>query len=166
MTARYDPNARIETLFAQIADGVAYSELGDAPFTSKQVVDIALLCLTKTGVFNDNLKEWNFLPLLDRTWPKFRVHFDKAHREWRANLRLTVGQHFPRANAVESTSISNHQAETIDALANLATATAADRTTVDTLTDTIAQLSSELVSAPGQTDFIAARQSAPSQKAI
>ena len=56
MTARYDPNAPIETLFAQIADGVAYAELGEAPFTSKQVVDIALLCLAKTGVLNDDLK--------------------------------------------------------------------------------------------------------------
>ena len=51
MTARYDPNAPIETLFEQITDGVAYSELGEAPFTSKQIVDIALLCLAKTGVF-------------------------------------------------------------------------------------------------------------------
>ena len=147
MTACYDPNAPIETLFAQLADGVAYAELGEAPFTSKQVVDIALLCLAKTGVFNDNLKEWNSLPLLDRTWPKFRVHFTKAHREWRANLRLTKGQHFPRANSVDSTSVQNHQAETVDALANLATATAADRATAATLTDTIAQLSLELASA-------------------
>ena len=147
MTARYDPNVPIETLFAQIADGVAYTELGDVPFTSKQVVDIDLLCLAKTGVFNDDLKEWNRLPLLDRTWPKFRVHFAKAHREWRANLRLTAGQHFPRANTVDSTSVPNHQAETVDALANIATATAADRATVATLTDTIAQLSSELASA-------------------
>ena len=44
MTARYDPNAPIETLFKQITDGVAYAELGDAPFTSKQIVDISLLC--------------------------------------------------------------------------------------------------------------------------
>ena len=56
ITARYDPNAPIETLFSQIADGVAYAELGDAPFTSNQVVDIALLCIAKTGVFNDDLK--------------------------------------------------------------------------------------------------------------
>ena len=49
MTARYDPNAPIETLFEQISDGVAYTELGDAPFTSKQIVDIALLCLEKRG---------------------------------------------------------------------------------------------------------------------
>ena len=142
MTARYDPNAPIETLFAQIADGVAYAELGGAPFTSKQVVDIALICLEKTGVFNEDLKEWNRFPLLDRTWPKFRVHFSKAHREWRANLRFTAGQHFPRANAVDATSVHNHQAETVDALTHLATATAADRAMVDTLTDTIAQISS------------------------
>ena len=147
MTARYDPNAPIETLFAQIADGVAYSELGEAPFTSKQVVDISLLCLAKTGVFNDDLKEWNCFPLLERTWPKFRVHFSKAHRKWRANLLLTAGQHFPRENAVDAMSVQNHQAETVDALANLATATATDRATVATLTDTIAQLSSELASA-------------------
>ena len=43
--------------------------------------------------------------------------------------------------------MTNHQADTVDALANLATATAADRATVVTLTDTIAQLSSELASA-------------------
>ena len=147
MTARYDPNVPIETLFAQIADGVAYAKLGEGPFTSKQVVDIALLCLAKTGVFNDDLNEWNRFSLLDRTWPNFRVHFSKAHRKWRANLRLTAGQHFPRENAVDATSVQNHQAETVDALANLATATAADRATVAILTDTIAKLSLELASA-------------------
>ena len=33
MTARYNPNARIETLFSKIVDGVDCAELGDAPFT-------------------------------------------------------------------------------------------------------------------------------------
>ena len=75
------------------------------------------------------------------------MHFSKAHREWRANLRLTAGKNFPRANAVDATSVQNNQAETVDALANLKTATAADRAMVATLTDTIAQLSSELASA-------------------
>ena len=75
----------------------------------------------------------------------FRVHFAKAHREWKANLCLTAGQHFPRANSVDtSTATTNHQADTIDAIANLATATAADRAVVATITDTIAQLLSEL----------------------
>ena len=92
MTARYDPNAPIETLFEKITDGVAYTELGDAPFTSKQIVNISLLFLAKTGVFHDDLKEWNRKPLLSRDWTTFRVHFAKAHCEWKANLRLTAGQ--------------------------------------------------------------------------
>ena len=148
MTACYDPNTPIETLFEQITECVAYAELGDAPFKSKQILDIALLCLAKTGVFNDNLKEWNQKPLIGRDWTTFRVNFAKAHREWKANLRLTAGQHFPRANAVNiSTAMTNHQADTGDALANLLTAMVADRATVETLTDTISQLSSELASA-------------------
>ena len=64
MTARYDPNAPIETLFEQITDSVAYAELGDAPFISKQIVDTALLCVAKTGVFHDDSKEWNRKPPL------------------------------------------------------------------------------------------------------
>ena len=51
MTSRYDSNDPIGTLFEQITDGVAYAELGDAPFTSKQIFDIALLYLEKWGCF-------------------------------------------------------------------------------------------------------------------
>ena len=43
--------------------------------------------------------------------------------------------------------MTNHQANTVGDLANLVTATAADRETVATLTDTIAQLLLELASA-------------------
>ena len=104
--------------------------------------------MAKTGVFHDDLKEWNRKPPLVCDWKNFRLHFAKAHREWKANLRLTAGQHFPCANAVNAfNSTANHQSDTVEALASLATATAADRATVDTLTDTISQLSSELASA-------------------
>ena len=91
MTVRYNPNAPIETLFEQITGGIAYAELGEAPFTSKQIVDIALLCLSEMGVFHDDLKEWNQKPLLNRDWTTFRVHFAKAHHERKANLRLIAG---------------------------------------------------------------------------
>ena len=43
-----------------------------------------------------------------------------------------------------STAMTNHQADTVDALANLAMALAADRATMAALTDTTAQLPSEL----------------------
>ena len=94
------------------------------------------------------MKEWNRKPPLSRDWNTFRVHFEKSHRQWKAKLRLTAGQHFPRANdVVTSNPTTNHQSDTVDALYNLATATAADRATVATITDTIAQLLLELASA-------------------
>ena len=49
MTACYDPNAPTETIFEKITDGVAYAELGNVLFTSKQTVEIALLCSKKRG---------------------------------------------------------------------------------------------------------------------
>ena len=67
--------------------------------------------------------------------------------EWKANLRLTAGQHSPRANSIDTFNpTADHKSNTVEALANLATATSADQVTVATLTDTIAHLSSELAS--------------------
>ena len=110
-------------------------------------MDIALFCLAKTGVFNDDMKKWNINALLSHDWTTFRVYFAKAHREWKAKLRLTAGQDFTRANAIDtSNAMTSRQADTVDSLSNLATARAADRATVTTLTDTIAQLLSELAS--------------------
>lgn len=94
-TARYDPASPIETLFEQIVDGATFAKRGDRPFTAKQVVDTALLCVAKTGVFLDDIKEWNRKTPADRTWKIFKIHFVMAHCEWKAGLYLTAGQHFP-----------------------------------------------------------------------
>ena len=56
--------------------------------------------------------------------------------------------------------MTNHQEDTVDALANLETATAADRATMATLIDTISQLSSDLTS-KGKTNLVPVRQPAP-----
>ena len=98
-------------------------------------------------MFHDDLKEWNRKPPLSCDWNTFRVHFSRAHCEWKENLRLTAGQHFPRKNAVDTFNpTADHQSDTLEALDNLATATAEDQATVAPLTDTIAQLSLELAS--------------------
>ena len=67
MTSRYDPNSPIESLFEQIADGVSFASLGNVPYTPKQIVDTALLCIAKTGVFQDDIKDWNRTAELDQT---------------------------------------------------------------------------------------------------
>ena len=148
MTERYNPASPIETLFDQISNRVAFIELGDRAFTPEQIADTALLCVAKTGVFQDDIKNWNPKAADDKAWKAFKMFFAKAHQDWKANLCLTSGKHFPRANAVDaSSSMAAHNHETVEALANLATTTAADRATVATLIDIISQLSSKLASA-------------------
>lgn len=71
--------------------------------------------------------------------------FAKAHRDWKSKLRIAAGKLFPWTNLSAATP-SDPVNEKREALANLATTTAADRSTVSTLTDTIAQLSSKLAS--------------------
>jgi len=67
MSQPYNANAPIETLFRQITEGVSFAELGNAPFTKKQIVDTAILYVTKAGVFQDDLKDWNKQDPANRT---------------------------------------------------------------------------------------------------
>ena len=67
MMERYDSVSPIETLFDQISDGAAFAELGDRAFTPEQIVDTALLCVAKTRVFQDDIKDWNNKSAVDRT---------------------------------------------------------------------------------------------------
>ena len=165
--APYDANLPIETLWSVITECVAYAVAGSSPFTDKQIITAAITALSASGVFLDDIKKWNDLSATDRdTYLKLKTYFSKAHRSWRKSLRPTAGAHFPRVNAAPTAptfempgtyvqpDLTSFSGNLSDSLANLATATSADRATVATLTDTVAKLSAELASA--QTKLISA----------
>ena len=165
--APYDANLPIETLWNTITECVAYAIAGNSPFTGKQIITAAITALSASGVFLDDIKKWNELTATDRdTYIKLKIFFSKAHRSWRKSLRPTAGAHFPRVNSAATAptfelpgtrvqpDLSAFSGKLSDSLANLATATSADRATVATLTDTVAKLSAELASA--QTKLISA----------
>ena len=163
--APYDANLPIETLWSNITECVAYAVAGSSPFTGKQITSAAITALSASGVFLDDIKKWNDLHLNDRnTYIKLKTFFSKAHHSWRKSLRPTAGAHFPRANSAPTANevpgtfvqpdFTSFSGNLSDSLANLATATSADRATVATLTDTVAKLSAELASA--QTKLITA----------
>ena len=143
---------------------MAYAVAGSSPFTDKQIISASITALSASGVFLDDIKKWNELPATDRdTYIKLKTYFSKAHRSWRKSLRPTAGAHFPRVNAAPTfeapatfgqPDLTSFSGNLSDSLANLATATSADRATVATLTDTVAKLSAELASA--QTKLISA----------
>jgi len=141
MKAGYDVNLPIETLFRQIENAIDYASAGNNAYTPTQVLTIAYQVIFETGLFADDCKDWKRQPVNHKTWPQFKIDFTRAHQEYRESQVTT-----PRAAGFLAQEFDppGAQQDTIDAIANLATATAADRTAVANLTTTVADLTTAL----------------------
>jgi hypothetical protein len=136
----YDPNLPIETLFDQIENGIDYAAAGLSPYSPEQVINNAFQLIYATGMFLDDCKIWKRQAAAYKTWDQFKTDFSLSHREFRDARGTTAGAtDYQAHNAI-------YQQDTIDALANLATATSHDRQAVSTLTATNSALTKELTS--------------------
>jgi hypothetical protein len=90
-------------------------------------------------------RRWNEKTLADKTWAQFKAHFSAArrqHKQMQGESAETAGYHSGNADVVQT---EDQMAEaTIGALANLTTATAADRGVVATLAEANARLGKQL----------------------
>jgi phage shock protein A len=80
-------------------------------------------------------RRWNEKPTAEKTWTQFKSHFAATHRQHKqmqGESAATAGYH--SANAAVNQNEDQMAESTIGALANLATATAADRGVVAALT--------------------------------
>ena len=82
----------------------------------------------------------------DKTLPHLKVFFAVAHSEWHLSLRNKTGTPYgAEHNSTAHPDDGYLQQETVDAIANLAPATASDRAGIAQLTATVKRLMSELV---------------------
>jgi hypothetical protein len=117
------------------------ASLSDTP--SKSTLDMEKIFAT--GHFMSACRRWNEKPLADKTWAQFKAHFSAAHcqhKQIQGESSATAGYHSANA-AVGQTEYQMAEA-TIGALANLATATAADRLVVATMMEANARLVKQL----------------------
>jgi hypothetical protein len=88
---------------------------------------------------------WNEKHIIEKTWTQFKLHFAAAHRQHKqmqGESAATAGYH--SANATVSHNEDQMAKSTIVALANLATATAADQGVVAALTQANSRLEKQL----------------------
>ncbi len=140
----YDPNLPIESLFQQIEDAVNYAAAGNTPYTAPQVLACAFQLVFATGMFLEDCKVWKRRDAAYKTYPQFKLDFAVSHRELRETRTTAAGAGYQAANSVIQSANSVYQQETVDAIANLATATVHDRETFATLTATNNALTTEL----------------------
>jgi phage shock protein A len=90
-------------------------------------------------------RQWHEKPLAEKTWAQFKAHFSAAHRQHKQmQVKSAATSVYHSANAAVGQTEEQMAEATMGALANLATATAADRGVVATLTEANARLVKKL----------------------
>jgi hypothetical protein len=147
MRRAWDPQQPVESLFKQIQDCADYSEEGGVLIGHPQQINVGYAKIFATWHFMSTCRRWNEKPLVEKTWAQFKSHFAAPHRQHKqiqGESATTAGCH--SANADVGQTEDQMSEATIGALANLATATAtaADRGVVATLTEANTRLAKQL----------------------
>jgi hypothetical protein len=135
MRRAWDPQQPVETLFKQIQDCADYSEAGGVLIGHPHQINVGYAKIFATGNFMSACRRWNENPTAEKTWTQFKSHFAAAHRQHKqvqGESTATYGYH--SANTAVTNNEDQMAEATIGALANLATATAANRGVVAALT--------------------------------
>jgi hypothetical protein len=110
-----------------------------------QQINFGCAKIFATGHFMSACRRWNEKVTVEKTWTHFKSHFAAAHRQHKqmqVESTATAGYHSANAAVTHN---EDHMAEaTIGALANLATATTADRGVVAALTQANSCLAKQL----------------------
>jgi hypothetical protein len=145
MRRAWDPQHPVETLFKQIQDSSDYSETGGVLIGHSQQINVGYAKIFATGHFMSACSWWNEKPSAGKTWTHFKSHFAAAHRQHKqmqGQSAATAGYH--SANSAVTQNEDQMAEATIGALTDLATATAADRSVVATLTQANSRLAKQL----------------------
>ena len=67
----YNPRDPIASVFSVVDDLVGLAALSATPISLLQQVNIGYIILHKTGNFSQPIIEWNWKPVVDKTWANF-----------------------------------------------------------------------------------------------
>jgi hypothetical protein len=145
MRRAWDPQQPVGSLFKQIQDCADYSEAGGVLIGHPQQINGGYAKIFAAGHFMSACRPWNEKSLAEKTWAQFKSHFAAArrqHKQMQGESAATAGYH--SANAAVGQTEDQMAEVAIGALANLVTATTADRGVVETLTEDNARLFKQL----------------------
>jgi hypothetical protein len=143
----YDPNQPIENLFQQIQDARAFAVAGGNPYGYAMTVHVVFTLVFNTRFFPDACRAWKARSLADKTCLQFKIDFAVAHQEFRLTNQTAQQSGFRSSNMMIEQDCGDSMQDTVDTIAQLATATASDRGMVATLTAANAKLASQLEAA-------------------
>jgi hypothetical protein len=143
----YDPNQLIKTLLQKIQEARDFAVAGGQPYGAAMIVNVAYMLIFNTGLFPDACRAWQSREISGKTWAQFKIDFATAHCECHLTNQTAQQSGFHSANMMIEQGHDESMQDTANAIAQLATATASDRGTVETLTTTNAKLATNLEAA-------------------
>jgi hypothetical protein len=114
------------------------------------IVNVAYTLVFNTGLFPDACRAWQSRAIVGKMRAQFKLDFATAHREFCITYQTAQKPGFHSANMMIEQGREETMQDTVDAIAQLATATASNRGTVATLTTTNAKLATQLEAAQAQ----------------
>jgi hypothetical protein len=114
------------------------------------IVNVAYTLVFNTGLLPDACRAWKSRAIAGKTWAQFKIDFSTAHREFCLTNQTAQHSGFYSASVMIEQGREETMQCTVNAISQLATATASDRGTVSTLTTTNAKLAMQLEAAQAQ----------------
>jgi hypothetical protein len=111
------------------------------------IINVAYTLVFNTGLYPDSCRAWQSRAVATKTWAQFKIDFSTSHREFRLTNQTAQQSGFHSADMMIEQSRDVSMNETAETIAQLATATASDRSTSATLTTTNARLATQLEAA-------------------
>lgn len=145
MKAPFDPNEPIEALYSQIEEAIDFADAASTPYTPNQVLTTAYNLVFKTGLYSDTCRDWRRRPSDEKTWANFQTAFAEAAQDLRESHSTSQDQGYHGANAAIEEHVRFRE-DTAEALANLASATASDRSTLASVTAALETANAEIAS--------------------
>ena len=142
----YDASIPIEELYNQIKTSLEISILGNNPYTTNQILTIAMKLIEDTGLFQEDYKRWRRKPVIQQNWPNFKLHFTEEYKQYLTYNRSTISS-VMRANATTQpkTKIEDDFVkETVEAIQFLANNATTNTSTLTNLQSQVFNLESEL----------------------
>jgi hypothetical protein len=131
-------------LFQKIQDARAFAVAGGQPYGAAMIVNVAYTLIFNTGLFPDACRAWQSRAIAGKTWTQFKLDFATTHHEFRLTNQTAQQSGFHSATMMIEQGRDESMQDTVDAIAQLTTATDSDRGTVATLTTTNAKLATQL----------------------
>ena len=116
------------------------------PYSPAQIVSMAYTNVYKCGLYQDDCCEWLQKTRSDKTWGNFKAYFFRAFKETQRSSRTSKTKGYAahiHAAQLNVELFTEMKQDHILALANLATGTQTDRTSVALLTKTISEISGQ-----------------------